>query len=74
MKELAKVLPYDLYKKSIKARQIRNHWLHSLKPVTQEDCIDCYIVARDLFSRKLGFNIDHRGAFYASDEHFRDLS
>jgi len=66
--ELAKVIPHELYERSVSARKTRNHWLHDLKPVNQKDCINCYLVARDLLSRKLGFNIEHPGAFYIQDE------
>ena len=67
--ELAKVIPYELYKRSLKARKTRNDWLHYLKPVSQEKCRDCFFVARDLLSRKMGFTIEHPGAFYVQDEY-----
>jgi hypothetical protein len=71
--ELAKIIPYELYKKSISARKTRNDWLHYLKSVTQEECINSYLVARDLLSRKIGFNIEHPGAFYFQDEHISEI-
>jgi hypothetical protein len=71
--EMAKVLPYSLYKRSISVRKIRNAWLHKLRPVTMENCINCYEIARDMLSRKLGFEIHHPGGFYVSDESFRNL-
>jgi len=67
--ELAKVIPYELYKRSLNARQTRNDWLHYLKPVSQKECRNCFFVARDLLSRKMGFTIEHPGAFYVQDEH-----
>ena len=67
--ELAKVIPYELYKRSLKARKTRNDWLHDLKPVSQEKCRNCFFVARDLLSRKMGFTIEHPGAFYVQYEH-----
>jgi hypothetical protein len=42
--ELAKVIPYELYKRSLKARKTRNDWLHDLKPVSQEKCRNPWIV------------------------------
>ena len=66
--ELAKVIPFELFKRSVSARKARNDWLHNLKSVIQNDCRNCYLVARDLLSRKVGFNIEHPGAFYIQDE------
>jgi hypothetical protein len=67
--ELAKVISYDLYKRLTKARQTRNRWIHGLKPVTQEDCTNCYLVARDMMSRKLNnYCLEHPGSYYFQDE------
>jgi hypothetical protein len=71
--ELVKVIPHVLYKRSIKARKVRNDWLHYLSPVSQEDCIECYEVARDLLSRKLGFELKHPAKLYISDEFLRNI-
>ncbi len=68
--ELAKIIPYELYKKLEIARKARNNWLHSLEPVSQEVCRESYLVARDLLSRKINIEIQHPGAFYMQADHF----
>jgi len=67
--ELAKVIPYELYKRSLNARTSRNNRLHYLKPVTQEESRNCFLLARDLLSRKMEISIDHPGAVYLHDEY-----
>lgn len=69
--ELAKVISYDLFENLHAARKTRNKWIHSLESVNQEDCRQCYFVARGMMSRKLKYNIEHPGAFYIQDEHMR---
>jgi hypothetical protein len=65
--ELAKVIPYEVYKRLGPIRKVRNDWIHNLGPVSVQDCRDCYTVARDLLSTKVGFTIRHPGGTYIFD-------
>lgn len=59
----------DLCERLNKARTTRNDWIHDLKPITQEDCTNCYLVARDMMSRKLNnYCLEHPGSYYFQDE------
>ena len=73
MLELAKIIPYTLYKRLSPIRKTRNDWMHNLGPVSLQDCRECYEVAREFLSRKLGYEFQHPGGYYLFDEHFQKI-
>lgn len=64
--ELLDIIPLDLYKKATKVRRKRNDWIHSLKPITPQDYVHCYFVAKEFLSRRLDYELTHPGSFFFS--------
>lgn len=62
--ELAGVISNDFYKRLNKVRKKRNDYLHNLKTITQDDCNDAFLIARDMLSKRLNVSLNHKGAFF----------
>lgn len=72
--ELAKRIPFSLYRDLRDVRKARNQWLHKLDYTDSRMANLAFRVGRDLMSRRLGVELPHRGTSYLDAAAFENIT